>query len=143
MSKQKLFDFVAKSIIDQGRKSVNPLDRCAYRGMGGCKCAIGLLISDEDYDSDLDTYSISMKAAAEDGPGKYPTASQFRDLAIRTANKIADEWDVDVDFLCLLQEAHDRSGYDSFFPEFFIDDFRDRMVDEVALGGLILGAAGA
>ena len=51
MTKQEIFDTVARHLLKQGRKSVTRLDDgeavCRYRGEGGDKCAVGILIDDE------------------------------------------------------------------------------------------------
>lgn len=38
---------------------------CAYRGLGDRKCAVGILISDEQYDSDLEGIKVSNKVIQE------------------------------------------------------------------------------
>lgn len=45
-SSQEVFDFVADSLLRQGRKSMIGT-KCAYRGEGGAKCAAGFLLPDE------------------------------------------------------------------------------------------------
>lgn len=60
MTPQEVFDTVCAHLAQQGRRSVDHKDdgdgyyfarpRCAYRGLGGLKCAIGCLIPDEEYD---------------------------------------------------------------------------------------------
>lgn len=52
MEKQEIFDTVATHLLKQGRRAVNPdiPEMCHYRGAGGTKCAVGVLIPDEVYD---------------------------------------------------------------------------------------------
>jgi hypothetical protein len=52
---QELFDRVSLHLLAQNRTSVNAHGRCAYRGEGDLKCAIGVLIPDELYSPDMDT----------------------------------------------------------------------------------------
>lgn len=57
---QQVFDRVALHLLQQGRKSLMEADRttsvrCAYRGEGGLKCAVGFLISDEAYNEELES----------------------------------------------------------------------------------------
>lgn len=54
MTKNEIFDFVLKGILRQGGPSVNKEGECLYRGDNGRKCAIGLLIHDDDYISEFE-----------------------------------------------------------------------------------------
>lgn len=55
MTDQELFDKVARHLLTQGRKSVDGNGSlCRYRGCGGLKCAIGVLIPDELYSPELE-----------------------------------------------------------------------------------------
>ncbi len=60
MNDQDIFDTVSKHLLTQGKKSVmNPTGEagdadCAYRGVGGLKCAIGCLIPDDRYHAGLE-----------------------------------------------------------------------------------------
>lgn len=53
MTNQELFDTVAAHLLRQHARSTRPFTQspanCAYRGDGGRKCAIGVLIPDERY----------------------------------------------------------------------------------------------
>lgn len=49
MNKQQVFDKVLNGLRKQGCISVNDAGVCMYRGAGGMKCGIGMLISDEHY----------------------------------------------------------------------------------------------
>lgn len=60
-SKQQVFDFVVRGLVAQGGPSLAPLPgpddpgfRCMYRGVGGRKCAVGLLIEDANYHAALE-----------------------------------------------------------------------------------------
>jgi len=55
MTAQELFDIVFKHLMSQNARSMmgNGIT-CAYRGEGGLKCAIGILIPDEDYRKDME-----------------------------------------------------------------------------------------
>lgn len=52
-TKQEAFDTVAKHLFEQGCASKRGT-YCAYRGDGGTKCAVGVLIPDELYDEAMD-----------------------------------------------------------------------------------------
>jgi hypothetical protein len=49
MTDQEIFDTVAKHLLTQKAKALSENGTCAYRGENGTKCAVGCLISDEDY----------------------------------------------------------------------------------------------
>lgn len=57
---QHIFDVVSKHLITQGRRSVAKTKAnggeliCSYRGDDGCKCAIGVLIADDEYEPELE-----------------------------------------------------------------------------------------
>lgn len=53
MNKQEIFDRVAAHLMQQGRVSQRDLS-CAYRGAGGARCAVGLLIPDDLYCADME-----------------------------------------------------------------------------------------
>lgn len=67
MTKQGTFDKVAWHMLSQMEKSF-VLDservRCVYRGPGGLKCAIGFLIPDEEYRSEMENCVVSMEPVA-------------------------------------------------------------------------------
>ena len=50
MNKQEIFNTAVKHLRIQNAKSINKFyNQCKYYGDGGRKCAIGCLISDEEY----------------------------------------------------------------------------------------------
>lgn len=53
MEAQEIFDTVAKHLATQGRRAVGE-GRCLYRTEDGAKCAVGCLISDEEYTPDME-----------------------------------------------------------------------------------------
>lgn len=58
MNKQQLFDAAYLGLAKQGfKRSMNPDEPalCAYRGLGGLKCAIGHAIPDEKYQLDMES----------------------------------------------------------------------------------------
>ncbi len=89
--KQHTFETVAEHLITQGRKSygVNDTDYtvCAYRGWEGCKCGIGILIPDENYNPEVETRSV-----------------RYMDVV----NMIDDQYAKDMEFLFQLQQIHDK-----------------------------------
>lgn len=92
-NKQQVFDYVVRKLAEQGTASVRDLDgACQYRGEEGCKCAVGWLVSDEEYDPAWDRDGISVTDGWPGGP---------RDLL--------EEKGYELMFLRALQRAHDRT----------------------------------
>lgn len=64
MTNQEIFNKVAKHLLKQNARSVDPNDEiCCYRGPDGLQCAVGCLIADEHYSPELeglpvDTYRV-------------------------------------------------------------------------------------
>lgn len=56
MTDQELFDKVAGHLLKQAERSVDGNKGCLYRGPRGLMCAIGCLIPDERYTSDLEQF---------------------------------------------------------------------------------------
>jgi hypothetical protein len=54
---QEVFDQVATHLLTQGKQALDG-DRCLYRAPDGTKCAIGCLISDEEYKPEIEGHSI-------------------------------------------------------------------------------------
>lgn len=55
LTKQQLFDRVAKHLLVQKAPAIRPGGSdCAYRGVGGLKCAVGCLIDDAHYSTELE-----------------------------------------------------------------------------------------
>lgn len=73
LTAQEVFDRVAVHLLKQGRKSqrIIPEDpvTCFYRGPTGLKCAVGCLIADEDYSSQMEGNSVhALIADFEENP---------------------------------------------------------------------------
>lgn len=48
-SLQEVYDTVSAHLLKQNDKALNYRNRCAYRGADGKTCAVGCLISDDEY----------------------------------------------------------------------------------------------
>lgn len=65
MTEQEAFDIVVKHLFEQKRPSMScargrlEMPICAYRGVEGRKCAIGALISDEEYSPELEDKDVT------------------------------------------------------------------------------------
>lgn len=95
MTKQEIFDRVARHLLAQGKRAVAMMDdgeeQCRYRGEGGTKCAVGCLIADEAYSSAIE--------------GKTAGTILVRDALRDSGVDMSDESTVDM--LRALQEVHD------------------------------------
>jgi hypothetical protein len=59
MTAQEMFDTVARHLLKQNERSINDSRRCMYRGPRGLKCAVGVLIPDENYSKDFEGMLVS------------------------------------------------------------------------------------
>lgn len=64
----KAVETAIRALYKQGRRSVDAGGYCRYRGYGGTKCAVGMLIPDEDYKSD---FELGTSLHIEDPVGEY------------------------------------------------------------------------
>lgn len=53
MEKQEIFDKVATHLLTQNKRAHDG-SSCVYRAPDGCKCAAGILVSDEDYSPSME-----------------------------------------------------------------------------------------
>lgn len=51
---QQVFDYVVNHLRTQGEAAFHPSNGCRYRTERGMKCAAGCLISDAEYDPDME-----------------------------------------------------------------------------------------
>jgi hypothetical protein len=58
MNQQEIFNKVARHLARQGRKARDEHGKCAYRGKGDLKCAVGCLIRDSEYDPRMEGDSV-------------------------------------------------------------------------------------
>lgn len=98
MSLQEIFDTVASHLLTQNQRSVGYWVKCedseesffndtscAYRGQNGLKCAVGVLISDQDYSPQIEGESIRCLM------GTYqPNLDHLKREVIRTLQFIHD-----------------------------------------------------
>ena len=102
MTEQEIFDKVyTHFVVERNPCSVSADGTCMYRGLNGAKCAVGLLIPDEQYQEGMEGMSASMLCE------EYPSVC---------------DWGVSPDFLMSLQCAHDRMRY--VLPHEVRDAFR-------------------
>lgn len=58
LTSQEIFDTVAAHLIKQGHKSKRSDNFCLYRGPDGDKCAIGILITDDEYSQEMESNAV-------------------------------------------------------------------------------------
>jgi hypothetical protein len=98
MNKQEAFNTAYNGIKAQGFKQSllnNGSNMCAYRSPDGLKCAVGHMISDEQYNSDFETKIASFV---------------LEKLGISLTEK-------EDNFVTALQCAHDGNYYGGFFEQ--------------------------
>lgn len=105
MTKQEMFDKVLFGIRRQGKKSVNQSNACMYRGENDCKCVIGMLIDDTEYQSSWEGCSLSIN----------PTTESCATLVNWFSSKFGKDM---VDFGEELQACHDNSSKPMFIKAF-------------------------
>lgn len=62
LTRQEVFDIVAEHLLTQRMRSVEPNDAsiCLYRGQNGLKCAVGILITDDEYSREMEYKNVSV-----------------------------------------------------------------------------------
>jgi hypothetical protein len=80
---QAIFNRVARHLFAQGRQSLCEGDVCAYRGDGGTRCAVGVLITDEEYHPRMEGHDVNalMREARgvhhDTNPSRWPTLQRL------------------------------------------------------------------
>lgn len=98
MTPQEILNTVCAGMKAQNSKSLNEIGGCAYRGANGSKCAVGILIQDDEYSAEMEVIG-DVGAVADKG-------------------LLPDRLVPHIDLLVELQCAHDEmlttEGYDYF-----------------------------
>jgi len=97
MTPQEIFDTVVDHLLSQGMKSSVAV--CMYRTSTGLKCAVGILISDSDYDSDMEFSAVDSLYSS------HPT---------RIQEWAQQKYPNDLKLLTRLQRLHDNGPSHSF-----------------------------
>lgn len=83
------------ALLKQGKKSVDHNDMCKYRGPDGLKCAVGHILSDEEYSPEMENLGVQLLA------------------------KVYEiDFGCDLTLLSALQSAHDCTQDDTFVEDF-------------------------
>lgn len=108
-SLQEIFDHVATHLLTQKKKSVladNP-GFCCYRGSDGSSCAVGCLIPDSIYTSDIEMTGVVRLFEHEMIPDWFHSFG------------ITDREDPKLQFLQQLQNLHDAIGPVGWIQQLF------------------------
>jgi hypothetical protein len=116
---QEIFETVVKALALQGKPSKTETGGCYYRNVFGMKCAVGVLIPDEDYDPVMEGANIhglmNMPDLPESLKFMMPHQNLLFDLQIMHDNcyeawnsmmefklsfkKVGDTWDLSSEFM--------------------------------------------
>jgi hypothetical protein len=112
----EILETCIKGLIAQGRKSMDnqPIRNCSYRGANGTKCAIGMLITDEYYNSDFEGAVI----ASNYDPTRCIIPERM--AALKEALEKSTDYEYSEGELVVLeylQETHDESEEYSFVED--------------------------
>jgi len=99
ITQQEIFDQVAIGLHKQGKMSITN-GICKYRDENGAKCAVGLLITDEEYNPSMDIDD-------DDGTGLY---------MLMKKNLLPERLKSHLALLNNLQVIHDASSRSEFWP---------------------------
>ena len=112
MTKQQIFNKVAKHLLKQGAKSISGIV-CAYRGDNKTRCAIGCLIPNRLYDKTIE----GIGASAFSSPVSKYTADDRTARRYRTARRIGRAlklYPSQSGLLDALQDVHDNKSVDDW-----------------------------
>lgn len=103
MDIQNTFDTIVRHLFEQVYASVKAPrsnSACAYRGINGARCAVGVIIADEDYRPEMDTAATTSveHILARVAHGDYGSVPSLHRLAL-----------MPLGFLNDMQTAHDRA----------------------------------
>ena len=108
----EIFDIVKTHLLKQGQRATVNNDEdnhCLYHSPNGLKCAVGCLITDEAYDSDIEGDDI----------GEATVKRALQDSQIDTSAQT-------VSFLTRLQHVHDNLNVDEW-PE-ALDEIEEELL---------------
>jgi hypothetical protein len=116
-SKEQVLQFVTQKIIEQGKPSYSHISRmCYYRDDHGCRCAIGHLIPDDEYNKNIKGQYNDIGESVN-SMGVYEYLKTFYSYAVAISPK--------GEFLKQLQNTHDHLAV--YYEYNFIPKFQQRM----------------
>lgn len=114
LTNQEIFDKILNHLRKQGKASISDGGKCMYRGDNGNSCAVGCLISDEDY---LESFDI---------PNDSDVTSMLKNLKFKQAlinSGIDITNDKTMTLLIEMQSAHDTA----VFRDYWLYQFNESM----------------
>jgi hypothetical protein len=121
MEAQEIFDTVATHLLKQGRRSTYQGSdlMCAYRGVDGTKCAVGVLISDELYDGTMEGHTIyCLVDSPAWGLPEWMRANQNLLTDLQNAHDITGNWRASV----VMRRALDKVAADNNLSADVLDE---------------------
>lgn len=99
---QQVFDYIVRKLATQRTAATGSDGSCQYRGVNGCKCAVGWLFSDDDFNEDWDA----------NGTAIFTTSGNYDSHHIepRGPAPMLKDRGYDLELLGRLQVAHDSAG---------------------------------
>ena len=95
MNDQEIFNTVATHLLRQGIKSTSIVGKCSYRGQLDTKCAIGCLIDDKYYSTNLEGFRVNggtVSRAVAKSLGFYPDMYLLSELQMIHDLFKVEEW---------------------------------------------------
>lgn len=89
MNRQAVYDQVKAHLLTQGKRAMNEVEECLYRGPNGTKCAVGCLIEDEHYFPGLEFRRVhhpAVRAALARSGVEFKPGSRDETLLMRLQN---------------------------------------------------------
>lgn len=121
-TEQEIFDTVVEHLMKQGKRSIVPGETtCVYRGPDGLKCAVGVLIADDEYDPEIERNCWSAVAHGHGFTTQHyelldrlqevhdeALAGNFREQALKRARDVAEEHNLNTDALERAYKEHSQ-----------------------------------
>jgi hypothetical protein len=94
MTPQEIFDTVARHLIAQGRQAKDEGGNCVYRAEDGSKCAVGCLITDEEYVPSMETVVFGQREAGTERQIAWPPRLLAHKRLLHVLQDVHDDhWD--------------------------------------------------
>jgi hypothetical protein len=111
LTRQTIFNRAVTGLVKQGQQARNTSGDCQYRGHGGTKCALGLLIPDKHYNPDAEGTMVVKEDHTKDVVYYMCKASGINLDFEPTRNLVADLQDMHDNYMYNLDENDDFVTY--------------------------------
>jgi len=93
MTELEILNIVEEHLLKQNRHALNSKGACSYRALDGTKCAVGCLISDEEYSPKMEGGTVTILIAQNLLPERLlPYAVLLMELQSIHDNYPVDTW---------------------------------------------------